>query len=288
MEINRIRIRSVHSGIFFLIGSVMFFLFVSYLLELTNTNFLLQKACRKNLETEPNLSTRCDDEKYGIEFVAEINALYMFFISITAFIFNSFVSAWSDLAGNKRKQVIVYITVGQIIQCICMCVQSYYWHLSPMLCVYSNFIGQTIFLGNVGIRIFSTMLICDFVKLENRTASLTMLLAVDLICKPSSNGISGYSLYFLGFFYTYLMCAILAVAGFICALFIQDTSKPYEKIKCSLVMDILFMKHIIESFKVVFKKKVDKPRIVISMLFFVTFLIYFSYNGNKKIILLFH
>ncbi|XKL66475.1 hypothetical protein PGB90_009895 [Kerria lacca] len=250
-------------------------------------NLLLQKACRKNLTNEPNLSTPCDDERKGIEFIADVNQKYAFWMYVVPLIFCAFISAWSDKVGNNRKQLIVISATGHILQNVSMCLQSYYWHLSPLLCVWTRFICETFFLGGIGIHIFVTMLVCDLVDLENRTVSLTVLLAVDLMCSPLSSGTSGYLLHLLGFFYSYLLCVFLAIIGFICALCAKDTSKPHEKIKCSIIWDILLFKYVIESCKIVFKKTTGKSRLVISILFFQTVLLYFALFGEKSVFYLY-
>lgn len=258
-----------------------FFLLGFYLIELANTNMLLQKSCRYNTTSEPDLSTPCDDEKKGMEFVTFINSTYRFGMNLLSIIIIIFVSAWSDKISNRHR-IILFILVGQVLQAFLLTIQSYFWYLSPMIIAWTEIVSQTIFLGNIGIHIFATILICDLAEAETRTMRLTILLAIDLFCKPCSSGISGYVMHYFGFFITYLICLSLAICGLICALFIKNMSKMSESTEVVNKWQLFHLKPILDSFRTVYEKKEGKPRIIISILFIISLLVYFTWFGKYR------
>lgn len=257
--------------------SLFFFMFAYNLMDLVDTNMYLQKACRVNTTSESDLSIPCD-EKLGISYVATVNSTYRFSMFIGSILLTIFVSSWSDGAGKNRKQIMIYIYCGHILQLISQCLQAYFWKWPPIFAVMSEVLGQTIFLGNIGYRAFSTLIMCDMTSHEDRTARLMVLHAIDFSTVPISAGISGILMAQIGFFWTYGICIAVSIVGFMFAFFMTDVSKQKEE-KAS-IWSVLSLHRIIASFKLVFGKKTLKQRMLMPVLFLITLLGYFAYKGK--------
>lgn len=258
--------------------SLFFFMFAYNLMEAVDTNMYLQKACR-NTTSEPDLSTACD-EKLGISYVASVNSTYRFGMFFGAILLTIFASSWSDRAGKNRKQVMLYIYVGHLVQLISQCVQAYFWSWPPIFAVLTEMFGQTIFLGNIGYRAFSTLIMCDMTSHKDRTARLMALHAIDFSTLPISAGISGFLMRRVGFFWTYGICVAVSLVGLVFAFFIKDVSKQEEE-KAS-VWSVISLQRVVASFKLVFGKKTLKQRLLMPVLFLITLLGYFAYKGKSE------
>lgn len=258
--------------------SLFFFMFTYNLMEAVDTNLYLQKTCRLNTSFEPDLTIPCDNEKLGISYIATVNSTYRFSMFFAAILLTIFVSSWSDRAGKNRKQVMLYIYFGHILQLISQCVQAYYWRWPPIFAVLTEVLGQTIFLGNIGYRAFSTLIMCDMTSHNDRTARLMALHAIDFSTLPISAGISGFLMRRVGFFWTYGMCIAVSIIGLMFAFFMMDVSKQEEE-KAS-IWSVISLHRIIASFKLVFGKKTLKQRMLMPVLFLITLLGYFAYKGE--------
>ena len=83
--------------------SIFFFVLAQEWLTEIDSNLFLQKACRFNHTTEPNLDTKCDDEKKGILFASEANSSYGLAIGLSHTTLMIFAAVWSDAAGRRRR-----------------------------------------------------------------------------------------------------------------------------------------------------------------------------------------
>ena len=82
----------------------LFFYYLAHtLIEVIDTNVYLQKACRFNVTSEPNLDIPYDDEKLGVLFVSQLNSNYRFYEMTSMLILVILLMSWSDDAGKKRK-----------------------------------------------------------------------------------------------------------------------------------------------------------------------------------------
>ncbi len=256
-----------------------FFILAFTLINLTNVNFYLQKSCRFNLTEEPDLTTKCDNETMGTLFTTKINRTYRFVIFSMSLLLVVLITAWSDKAGKNRKLILKYTICGQFLQLLSSSIQSYFWFVPPEYGVISEFIGQTLFLGNIGFRIFSIMCICDVTNQDTRTTRLTLLSLIDMVCLPLGSASSGFLMRKYGFFVTYSLCLLLTCGALFSSFFIKDVSETPKK--RATFCSIFDLRNIANSFKIVFQNKTNRQRWTIVVLFMVTIMVYFPLEGKN-------
>ncbi|XP_065210821.1 probable peptidoglycan muropeptide transporter SLC46 [Planococcus citri] len=264
-----------------------FFYWSTYVIaDSAYTNLLLQKKCRVSTLAEPDLNTPCDDEKQGVVFATEMNSFYRMVMLLLALIVAIFMSSWSDEAGKRRRPLIFLPIIGLIFQSIFGCLHSYFWSWIPTSAVLLNSIPEVI-TGGISMMIMATQIyICDVSSLENCTLRMGILLATRTLADLFGCGSSGFILHSFGFFYTYLLCFVLSVISLILAcIFVKDVSVPVSK-KSNFIKSFNVTK-IVDSFKVVFSKKLGKNRIVVVMLMITYTLVFFTTQGEKGILYLF-
>ncbi|XKL66478.1 hypothetical protein PGB90_009898 [Kerria lacca] len=251
-----------------------------------NLNLFLQKSCRFNLESEPNLDTLCDDESKGITFLVSVNSIYLLALSVITNILIIFVAAWSDKAGKKYKQVLVYTITGHILTNIIFCLHSYFWHWPPMAAVLTTVIMGILFLGYMSVITFSLMYVCNVSNVEDRTMKLTIMGCIEEFCRCISKGMTGFLLHNLGFFRSYLIILVIGVLSWIhCYFFLEDISKETnENVRLA---EIISPKRITESFQILFKKRRTGEKVTIYLLVIIYIIVWFTNLGEESVIYIF-
>lgn len=257
-------------------------LFVYYatyvLLELLSTNLYLQKACRHPSFYEPDLDTKCDNEKAGVQFISEVNSKYRFITVMLILVYSTLATCWSDEMGKKRKQLIVLPIVGQIFQASLGLFHAYNWHWSPGYAVATDLLCQLFSGGHLMLIFLSYIYVCDTSTVENRTMRIGILTAVKTISIPFGNGSAGWLMHAFGFFNTYLLClALTGVALTLAVVLVRDISVPVEK-KVT-IWSVLSTKQLHECFRVLFKKRLGDKRKIIGVLLCVHILVWFTSEG---------
>lgn len=257
-----------------------FFYYSAYvLLELVNTNLYLQKPCRFNATVEPNLETKCDDEKAGITFVANMNAYVRTIMLLVMLLYIIFSSYWSDESGRRRRPLIFMPIFGQILQCINGLLQSHFWYWSATSAALMDMTFQCVFGGHLLLLIISHVYVCDISSLGDRTMRIGILTALKTISYPIGNGSSGYLLHAVGFFYSYMIClAVTLVSLAFAVVFLKDTSVPCTR-KLT-VREVFSFKALTDSLRVLFKKSLGKKRKIIYVLLCIHVLVWFSSEGE--------
>ncbi len=256
-----------------------FFVFTQQGAEFAHTNMYFQKFCGHNATEEPNLSKFCDDEKAGLKAVARINRTYRFGFTVVALILVILASTWSDRHPKFRKRLIVFIAIGQILQLTSSLIQSYFWHWPAKLILLSEFLGTTVFLGNLGFRLFAMISMCDLTTEENRTTRLTLLSTVETLCMTFSSPVSGYLMHHYGFRNIFSIYLLLASMAFFCSLFIKEAQRPI--VEEATVTSIFNVKRFFTSFKVVFKRRKGRQNLIISILCIISVLVFLPLRGKK-------
>lgn len=250
-----------------------------YLMDLVNTNLYIQKSCRFNTTSEPDLDTPCDDETKGVIFLTTVNSIYRCSLRIAFTLFGIFFTTWSDKIGGKRKIFIILPIIALILQNFSLCYHAYYWHWPATFAVWCEIIFQIGSGGNVCFLIFAQIHVFESSSIENRTFKSSILSALQSICVVISSGLSGYLIYKLGFYYTYFLCLILSILSLIFSwILIQDTSKCIKH--KAHIYDAFRITHIIDSFKIVFRKRMTKERMIIIILLLISNLGWFSVSGK--------
>lgn len=248
-------------------------------LDLVNTNLYLQKACRDNSTAEPNLDTPCDDEKRGITFVASVNSNYKFALVTLMTLTVILATSWSDAAGRRRKPLIIVPIIGQILQICSSLFQAYFWYWPPLAAVISDVVFQAFCGGHILLLNCSFIYISDISTTENRTMKVGILSALQVICLPIGNGVSGVLIRHIGFFNTYLLCLVVTVIALICGIyFIKDNSVPVEQQQTCL--QAFNPSRVVDSFKTIFKRSLGNKRRIVAVLLIIHVAVWFSYEGE--------
>ena len=260
--------------------SLFIFYTVDEWLNFLNTNLYLQKSCRLNQTTEPDLSTPCDDEKRGILFVSQIGSNYLSVVTLVCMVITIFATSWSDEAGRKRRPFIFIPILGQMLCAFSGCVHSNFWQWTPTTAV-QWWALITSASGGLCLMVYATQVyVCDISDTASRTLRLGVLGAIRLITAMVGSGSSGYVLRSFGLFYSYVFCAAVSVCGLILGLsLIKDRSiKGEKKIHFGHIFNLNLM--VIKNFKVVFKKDLGRKRIVILLLLVANEAVVFTVFGK--------
>lgn len=258
---------------------MVIFCTIAIISDFISTNLYIQKSCRNDTFLEPDLNTHCDDEKRGILFVTNVNYYTRYFWIALMVVHTILSSCWSDRAGRRRKPFIMIPIFGQVIQLLCLCLQSYFWSCSPYLAVASNFIIQVLSGGNVLCHNACITYITDTSSLEDRTMKMSILYALQTACHPIGNGVSGYLLRSAGFFYSYVICLVASFISLILGIYlIKDISYPVEKKPSYL--SFFSPKEVIDSVKMVFRKSLGDKRPIVMTLLILHIAVWFNFSGT--------
>lgn len=256
------------------------------MVNLLYVNLFLQKSCRLNATSEPDLQTPCDDEAKGQAFLTQVNSWRYTVSMYLNIIFTIFGSAWSDKAGRRRRPLIYIPLVGQLLIAVIGCLYSFFWRWPVMSVV----IIETIIHGATGARFSllftSQMYICDITNTENRTTRLGIIAALHVICVQIGSGTTGFILRRVGLFYSFLICILLTAFSILFGiLFIKNTSIPVER-KLTF-WQTLNPTLVYESFKIIFKKRPFNRRAVIILLLIIDGCSLFPVIGESTILYLY-
>lgn len=260
--------------------SYFIYILAATMMDFTNTNLYLQKACRMDALTEPNLDTPCDDTEKGITFVANVNSYILSVKMLVVLIGIIVYSSWSDQAGRKRKFFIMLPMVGLVLQSLLQALYAHLWPLSPMYAALTSAILEMIFGNFPTLQIFGSIYLADVVEPTNRTMRMGFLMALKVFGFLLAKGVSGYLLHFLGFFKTYVICCVLGcIAVALAYRLIDDISLPLKKkVSWCSVFDV---SRLIQSFKIVLGQRNTKEKITVLLLFLMFALLLFIHAGMK-------
>ncbi|XP_065211821.1 probable peptidoglycan muropeptide transporter SLC46 [Planococcus citri] len=262
--------------------TVFFYFLASALLDVSDTNLYLQKACRSNCTSEPDLDTPCDDEKQGIQFVSSVNGTYRCWQYLVMLMLVTLLMSWSDDAGKQRKILIIWPIIGIIGQSMNGCLQTYFWSWSPMVGAIVDMSIQAMSGGFCLMYFGAQLYLCDVTSPLDRTMRIGVLLSVTNICHPIGNGIAGFLIRGIGFFHLFSLCVLLSMASLVSAVvFIEDISVPVSH-EVS-ILSVLKCTRVVDSFKVTFKRSLGRRRIIVLMLLLVHVVVLYSNEGEKTI-----
>lgn len=259
--------------------SLFFTIMAHSMSDFGNVNMLLQKACRINGTSEPDLATPCDDKEKGIIFVANVNSYIQSTKTFLLFIIVALHASWSDRAGRKRKFFIMLAIVGLILNNACLLLHSYHWTLDPTYAALSSAILQCIFgHPSISMRAFGNMYLADVVEPRIRTMRFGIFSSVIMFATLVGNGIAGLLLSRVGFCKYYAACCfvsmIAATCGYLC---IKEDSVTPQK---TTIWSVFNLCHLVESFKIVFGKGSTKQKIIVTLLLSIFVLLLFADEGK--------
>ena len=260
--------------------AVFLYYLANDLIDAIGTNLYLQKSCRFNVSSEPNLDTPCDDEKQGVLFVSSFNGNYRLCGLIVMVTMVILLMSWSDKAGKQRKTIIFLPIIGMIIQSLNGCVQSYFWTWPPLLGAIVDFTSHALS-GGFLLMFFSAQLyVCDITNSADRTMRIGILLSVTNISHPLGTAVAGFLIKGIGFFNSCSLCLLLSIASLVSAMIlVKDISIPVPG-KVS-ILSLFKFTQIVDSYKVTFKKSLGKKRIVVLLLLMVHLVVLISNEGRS-------
>lgn len=251
------------------------------MLDFGNTNLYLQKACRINTTSEPDLETPCDDTEKGVTTVASINTHVLSVKLFLVLACTALYSSWSDLAGRKRKLFLLMAPVTILLESAIQCCHVYWWSLPAMYAAISSAALQVVFGHRIMMYAFGFMYISDTTDLKNRTMRLGIFASLKFIGIMIGRGISGFLLHSIGFYRYYATCFVLSlislILGYVC---IEDISVPVER-KIS-VYSLRSFSNLFRSFKIILGKGNTKERITKYLLLTVFCILQFVHEGKKN------
>ncbi|XP_065210817.1 probable peptidoglycan muropeptide transporter SLC46 [Planococcus citri] len=259
---------------------------VFVMIDSTITNLLLQKKCRFNCTSEPDLNTPCDDEKQGILFVSEVNSIYRLSMYLLCSIYVVLAAGWSDIAGRRRRPLILFPIIGLICQSVMGCLHTYFWSWPPFTAALSNLIFDVISGGIPVINVASITYMCDVTDVKSRTMKLGLLSAARTFGDLVGFGSSGFVLRSVGFFYSFFLCLMLSSMALVLALFlVEDISIPVDK--KPHICQFFNLMRIKDATEVVYKKSLGRNRIVVTMLFVISTSVFITTQGENGVQYLF-
>lgn len=248
-----------------------------FISDLADTNLFLQKTCRFNVTSEPDIKTPCDDEPAGIAFVASINSKYVFGLSFITVFITVLMSAWTDKALQRRKLCILLPMVVKAVQLIGMCLHSYFWYWPVLFAVFT----ENVLIASVCMRVASIVYICCISSSEDRTFRLTLLYVLQTVTNIISSGSSGFLLRYIGFLNTYILCTVLAVSAIIyLQIFVKDVPGENNSGFLKYIRDFFDIRSLVQAFKLVFRKREGNARTMILLLSAINNLAWLTYIGN--------
>ncbi|XP_065210848.1 probable peptidoglycan muropeptide transporter SLC46 [Planococcus citri] len=259
---------------------------VFVIVELTCLNLLIQKKCRFNVTSEPDLNTVCDNEKQGIIYATEMMTYFRFIMYFLSTLYAALAMSWSDEAGRRRRPLIFLPIIGLIFQSLCGCLQSYFWTWDPFNSALWNVILEVIGGGIPLMNISGQAYVCEVSDVKSRTMRMGLYSAARTLGDLIGFGSSGFMLRKFGFFYTYLICFILSIITLALGLiFVKDVSVRVEEKRH--FWQAFNLMRIVDSFKIVFKKSLGKRRTIVVALLAAYILVFFSTLGENSVQYLF-
>ncbi|XP_065210831.1 probable peptidoglycan muropeptide transporter SLC46 [Planococcus citri] len=265
--------------------SFLIFLVVYDWIKGLDTNLFLQKACRPNSTTQPDLkNTQCDDERSGILFVTEVGLKYqpvVVFIGLLGVIFASY---WSDEAGRRRRPLIYISILAQILHALSGCLNSYFWQWKPIIAVLSWAVLESLCSGMSLMLVGCSMYICDISDTQSRTMRLGIIGAIRLTSLVLGRGGSGFMLHHFGFLNSYSLCFVFSMCALIFALiFIKDNSVSVEK-KNTFYHVFNLKRTIFGSFRVVFNRNLGRKRVTVTLLIIANITVILTFFGELSVL----
>jgi MFS family permease len=264
-----------------------FFAFSAFeITNFLNANLYLQKTCRDDTFTAPDLSTPCDDEKRGLEFVATVLNSTLLPSMCLALIFTIFASGYSDAAGRKRKIFVLVAVIGTILRTVSTMLQTLFWHWSPLLGVIANILVADTLGGLLSFFNFIYAHLFDKTPIESRLTRVTLLSVLQTLAVIVGKGCAGYLLRVYGFLISYSVCLVLELLALISAfVFIQEEPSVSMKHENTKLVQVFGFKRVWETFGIILfpKNKPKREMVSIWILQLINLFVYFPFFGTKTL-----
>ncbi|KAJ8732266.1 hypothetical protein PYW08_014996 [Mythimna loreyi] len=282
---------------------VLCYVIPAMLTTLAIQNLNLEKACRINL----NYSTEvCDalnsrqTENYTLEEeeVQKVTASVTLWKNIVQTVFPViimlFVGAWSDKTG-KRKAIIMLPIVGEVLSCLGLILNTYFFSLPIQVLAFAEVIFAAIVGGGYTNSIGVYSYIGDITNDEDRTFRMGLVTTCSYIGYPIGSALSGVLFAWMGYYGVFAVALAFHLFNLIYGYtYLKEPRqraekkieiKKHEK-KCFL-REFFDVSLVSDTFMVAFRKGPGNRRLLICLLLIVMCVIYGPMSGEGTIMYLF-
>lgn len=109
---------------------------------------------------------------------------------------------------------------------------------------------------------------------------LGILSALEALCIPIASASAGWLLRRFGFFYTYLTCLASTTVAMVLGYFLIKDTAVFVENPASL-LSAFNPKCLVDSFRVMFQKRLEKKWIIVVLLILVHIFVWFPHNGTS-------
>ncbi|XP_022170772.1 hippocampus abundant transcript 1 protein-like [Myzus persicae] len=282
------------------------YLIASILVILANQNLNIQKACRVDLKLstevcddlenkDKNSSMLTDSEITVQKLVADMLIWQTILQSSVPAVFVLFLGSWSD-RNRLRRPCMLLPVYGEVVRNLGLLVCVYFFDELPM-----NLTGlwQSLPIAVTGYWTVMYMAVFSYVgdhsTEQNKTLRVGLVNATMALCLPIGTGLSGILYRELGFTGVYIIALILCcISIWMAHIFVHDTKqikfnsgKKNERSYWNRIKFFFSLNHIIDAFKVTFKKEKNNRRMKVIALTLLITGIMGPLQGDKGVAYLF-
>ncbi|XP_026822685.1 hippocampus abundant transcript 1 protein-like [Rhopalosiphum maidis] len=282
------------------------YLIASILVILANQNLNIQKACRvelelgtdvcNDLENKDKNSTVLTDSEIAVQkLVADMLIWQTILQSSLPAVFVLFLGSWSD-RNRLRRPCMLLPVYGEVVRNLGLLACVYFFDQVPMN---ATGLWQSLPIAITGYWTVMYMAVFSYVgdhsTDQNKTLKVGLVNATMALCLPIGTGLSGILYRELGFTGVYIIALILCcISIWMAHIFVHDTKQikfdSGKKHKSSYWTRIKFffsIIHIIEAFRVTFKKEKNNRRMKVIALTLLITGIMGPLQGDKGVAYLF-
>lgn len=238
----------------------------SVMASLAIQNLNLEKACRVNLNYDPDIcdaltvrNTSSYDKQDEIDvqkLVASMNAWKNVIQSVAPCLLLLFIGSWSD-RHNNRKPCIILPIIGEIGATIGFIICTYFFFELPMeFCGLSESVPPSLTGGWFSMMVGVYSFISVLSSVETRTLRIGAVSMFSNVSITIGIALSGILYKQIGFYGVFFLSLAMYFFALIYGFNLMKGTVPKKKIETgkSFLADFFDLKHISETFKVAFKK----------------------------------
>ncbi|KAG5672986.1 hypothetical protein PVAND_003070 [Polypedilum vanderplanki] len=272
------------------------------LTTLANQNLYLEKACRVNLgynETVCDALTARDTANYTVEekavqqLVVSMQGWRSIIHSLLPCLMILFWGSWSDRHG-KRKPCMFIPLIGEITATFGMILNTYFKSWPMEIAAINDSLFPALSGGGFLMQLGTFSYMADITTEEDRTLRIGFVNLCPSVGYPIGLAVSGILLKLIGFYGIFFLAAMFNILAFFYCIFyvkespmkvqVQKKSKAQKK---NFIIDFFDMEHIVETFRVAFKKGENQRRLRVSVLLIVVMVIMGPLFGEYSVFYLF-
>lgn len=277
----------------------------SVLAGLATQNLNLEKACRVNMAYDDVV---CDalarretanytmEEKVVQQLVARMAGWKTVIQSLIPCLLILFWGSWSDRHG-RRKPCMLIPVIGEFLATVGLIMCTYFKSLPMEAAGLAEALPPGLTGGWFTLLMGVFSYIADVTTEEERTLRIGILNLCFSLGIPIGMALSGILLKYIGFYGIFSISATLYLIAFFYGLFlVKEPVRKMEKekqqqlvpaVEKNLILDFFDRKHVVETFKVAFKKGSHQRRLRVIMLIIVVMVVIGPLHGEMAVTYLF-